>query len=93
MLRSSLGIISPFNYLSSLALDTAMEQPEGQIYIIPVRLEECDAPESLHRYHRVELFEDNGYERLMQALELRRVQGLGDVEVLACPNVLIHFLW
>ena len=36
-----------------LALDTAMEQPEGEIFIIPARLEECDALESLRRWHWV----------------------------------------
>ncbi len=30
-----------------LALDTAMEKPEGEIFIIPARLEECDNLESL----------------------------------------------
>src|SRR5689334_969909 len=32
-----------------LALDTAMEQPEGEIFIIPARLEQCDIPESLQQ--------------------------------------------
>ncbi|MEW5830799.1 MAG: SUMF1/EgtB/PvdO family nonheme iron enzyme [Chloroflexota bacterium] len=54
-----------------LALDTAMEQPEGEIFIIPARLEECTAPESMRRYHWVDLFEEDGYERLMRALQVR----------------------
>ena len=32
-----------------LALDTAMEKPEGAIFIIPARLEECDTLESLRK--------------------------------------------
>jgi hypothetical protein len=32
-----------------LALDTAMEKPEGEIFIIPARLEECDNLESLRK--------------------------------------------
>ncbi len=45
-----------------LALDTAMEKPEGEIFIIPARLEECDNLESLRKWHWVDLFEDDGYE-------------------------------
>ncbi len=54
-----------------LALDTAMEQPEGEIFIIPARLEECDNLESLRKWHWVDLFEEDGYERLMRALRAR----------------------
>ena len=54
-----------------LALDTAMEKPEGEIFIIPARLEECDTLESLRHLHWVDLFEESGYEKLTQALSLR----------------------
>jgi len=54
-----------------LALDTAMEKPEGEIFIIPARLEECDTPESLRKWHWVDLFEPDGYEMLMRALRAR----------------------
>jgi DNA helicase II / ATP-dependent DNA helicase PcrA len=37
-----------------------MEQPEGEIFVIPARLEECDVPPSLQRYHWVDLFDENG---------------------------------
>ena len=54
-----------------LALDTAMEQPEGEIFIIPARLEECDNLESLRKWHQVDLFEEDGYEKLIRALQVR----------------------
>ncbi len=54
-----------------LALDTAMEQPEGEIFIIPARLEECDTLESLRKWHWVDLFEEGGYEGLIHALRSR----------------------
>jgi len=54
-----------------LALDTAMEKPEGEIFIIPARLEECDNLESLRRWHWVDLFEDDGYDMLVRALRVR----------------------
>lgn len=65
-----------------LALDTAMEQPEGEIFIIPARLEECDTLESLRRWHWVDLFEDGGYNKLKQTLGLRanRVDALFKLE-------------
>ena len=54
-----------------LALDTAMEKPEGEIFIIPARLEECDNLESLRKWHWVDLFEDDGYENVIRALSAR----------------------
>lgn len=53
------------------ALDEAEKKPEGTIYIIPLKLEEWDVPERLQRWHRVNLFEEKGYERLMSSLSLR----------------------
>ncbi len=53
------------------ALDVADEQPEGTIFLIPLKLEECDVPERLRRWHWVNFFEDDGYTRLMSALSYR----------------------
>jgi hypothetical protein len=53
------------------ALDVADEQPDGAIFLIPLKLEECDVPERLRRWHWVNLYEERGYERLMQALQAR----------------------
>lgn len=50
-----------------LALDTAMEQPEGEIFIVPLRLEECENLGSLSKWQWVDLFEESGYRRLMLA--------------------------
>ena len=54
------------------ALDKADEMPEGKIFIIPVKFEECDAPNRLKKWHWVSLFESNGYEKLKKSLELCR---------------------
>jgi hypothetical protein len=54
-----------------LALDTAMEKPEGEIFIIPARLEECETLESLRKWHWVDLFEIDGYRMLLRALRIR----------------------
>lgn len=62
------------------ALDRALEMPEGRIFLIPARLEECDVPRSLSGYHWVDLFDEGGYEKLMKSLKVRAVQ-LGCVSV------------
>lgn len=54
-----------------LALDTALEKPEGDTFIIPARLEQCEILESLAKWQWVDLFDQNGYEKLMRALQLR----------------------
>lgn len=54
-----------------LALDVADEQPEGSIFIIPLKLEECQVPERLRRWHWVNFFDTRGYERLIRALRVR----------------------
>jgi tetratricopeptide (TPR) repeat protein len=53
------------------ALDVADEQPEGAIFLIPLKLEECQVPERLRRWHYVKLFTEKGYSRLMRALRKR----------------------
>jgi hypothetical protein len=53
------------------ALDVADEQLEGTIFLIPVKLEECDIPDRLRRWQWVDLFKENGYVRLRRALKAR----------------------
>ncbi|WP_335132298.1 TIR domain-containing protein [Nostoc sp.] len=52
-------------------LDVAEEQPEGSIFIIPAKLEECDIPQRLHQWQWVNLYEQDGYKRLLLALRVR----------------------
>ena len=54
-----------------IALEEADKKPEGEIFIIPARLEECDNLESLSKWHWVDLFESNGFQRLILALRIR----------------------
>jgi hypothetical protein len=56
-----------------LALEKANFLPDDEIFIIPVRLEECDMPEALRRLHRVDLFKAGGYKKLLRALRERFV--------------------
>lgn len=57
-----------------LALDAADEKPEGTIFIIPAKLEECDVPLRLQRWQWVNLFDADGYARLKSALVSRAEQ-------------------
>lgn len=50
------------------ALDVADEKPEDAIFLIPLKLEECDVPERLSRWQWVNLFSPSGYEKLIRAL-------------------------
>ena len=52
-----------------VALDRADEKPEGTIYIIPLRLEDCDVPDRLKRWHWVNLHKKGGLGRLLSALK------------------------
>ena len=53
------------------ALDIETEKPEGTIFLIPARLEECLVPGQLASWQWVDLFEADGYERLLRSLQLR----------------------
>ena len=52
-----------------IALEKANSGPDGEIFIIPARLEKCNVPEPLRRWQRVDLFEADGYKNLMSALK------------------------
>ena len=52
-----------------IALEKANSFPDGEIFIIPARLEMCDTPEPLRRWQRVDLFEADGYKKLLSTLK------------------------
>ena len=58
-----------------IALEKSNLIPDDEVFIIPVRLEECDMPESLSHLHRVDLFERNGYKKLIHSLR-KHVQSI-----------------
>lgn len=53
-----------------LALDVLDEMPENQIYLIPVRLEDCEMPDNLGDFQPANLFESDGFDRLLRAIEI-----------------------
>lgn len=50
------------------AIDIQDEKLESDIYIIPVRLEKCAVPERLLKFQWLDLFNEDGYQRLFKAL-------------------------
>lgn len=58
------------------ALSYAEEKPEGTIYVIPLRLDDCTPPRKLNKYQWVDYFESNAQEKLLKSLRIR-AEGLG----------------
>jgi uncharacterized protein YecT (DUF1311 family) len=58
------------------ALDVASEKPPGTIFIIPIRIEPCDLPESVSKWQAINFFEVGAETRLRESL-LMRAQSLG----------------
>jgi len=71
-----------------IVLDFADYKPEGTLYIMPVRLEECEPPRRLRAWQYADYFEGNrerGLQRLLVSLK-RRADSLGlEVEMPAQP--------
>lgn len=55
------------------ALDILDEMLDSDIYLIPMRLEDCEVPEGLRDLQWVDLFKAGGRTRLVQAIE----EGMG----------------
>jgi hypothetical protein len=51
------------------AMKYAEEKPEGMIYVIPIRLDDCEPPQFIREYQWVDY--PAGYPRLYKALQRR----------------------
>jgi len=64
-------------------LDIADEKPEGAIFVIPLRLNDCPIPRRLRIWHRVDFFPDDkeewAYQKLKESI-LKRSKDLGVYE-------------
>lgn len=76
------------------ALDIALEKPEGTIFIIPLRLDDCDVPRRLRSWQYVDYFPSEkrkaSFQRLLQSLKLRHTQGfpIGLAEDISAQTIL-----
>ena len=53
------------------AIDAAEQQPEGAIFIIPLRLEPCSVPDRLSKWQWIDYSREDAWDRVMQAIRLR----------------------
>lgn len=71
------GSVSKEGYLQRelrFVLDVADEKPEGTIFVVPVKLEDCELPDRLRALHCVTLSAPGGYDKLKLALATRARQ-------------------
>ena len=61
------------------ALDKALEKPDGTIFIIPAKLEECEVPKRLNRFQWVDLFRSDSNKRLLLGLNKRALDLGSDI--------------
>jgi len=61
--------------------DAAAGKTNGSISILTVRLEECSVPQSLETWNSIDLFEVDGYEKLMLAMKFH-----ADMEAIELGN-------
>lgn len=54
------------------ALDILEGLPSDQIYLIPVRLDDCTVPEEVSRHQWVDLFSDDGLTKVLKAISVSR---------------------
>ncbi len=70
-------------------LEILEEQPEGRIYVVPVRLEPCDLPSQFRQLQWCDAFQEGGMKQILAAIA-RGIQERGYVclsaEVLAGPD-------
>lgn len=71
------------------ALNLSEEKPEGSIYIIPLRLDECEPPIRFQQYHWLDYFKENSHEKLLKSLRARsdqlKLSELNDIDVTKSP--------
>lgn len=64
-------------------LDIALEKPEGTIFVVPLRLDECALPRRLRALHYVDYFPADHHkaanQRLLQSLQARYTQIGSDI--------------
>jgi hypothetical protein len=53
------------------AIDIAREKPDGAVFLIPIRLEECEILPSLRDLQCIDWFKQDGHDKLLRALRER----------------------
>jgi hypothetical protein len=58
----------------ALAIEVSHEKPEGTIFLVPVRLDDCVVPHRLKRWQWVDFFSNGGYAKLIASCTHRAEQ-------------------
>ncbi len=71
----SIGAVNEAGFIQKeikTALDVAELQPQGEIFVIPLKMDDkCIIPERLRRWQWVNYFDGSGHEKLLHGLETR----------------------
>jgi len=62
-----------------LALDVLDLIPEGQIFIVPIRLDNCEIPDRFKHLQYCDLFEDNGFDKVLKAIKKQSFPLIPDI--------------
>lgn len=69
------------------ALEQALEKFEDDVWLIPARLDDCDVPDALAHIQWVDLFDDDGLQQLLAAMNYQlNKQGITPPSGLAKPK-------
>ena len=56
-------------------LDIALEKPDGTLFVIPLRLDECEVPRKIRKWHYVDYYPleklESSYKKLIESMKLR----------------------
>jgi len=66
--RSSIDRRGFFHSEMKLAIDEAMRIPDDNIFVLPIRLDDCIIPRTLSKWHVIDLFDQRGIDRLLTAI-------------------------
>ncbi len=72
--KHSTDKIGYYVYETKLASERAFELPDGTIFIIPARLDECEIPARFDKWQWVDFFSSNGYEKIKMSTKIRAQQ-------------------
>jgi formylglycine-generating enzyme required for sulfatase activity len=84
--RTSVAKRSYFQREMKLALDAWQELPEGTVHTIPIRLDDCDVPESFRHYHWTNLLDPTGFDRIVRAIRAEIAKRPGTTDSALAPS-------
>jgi hypothetical protein len=72
--KNSVRKMDSTQYEFGQLIDTWKDMPEGTVYTIPVRINDCQIPELLSSLDHIDLFDDQGLEHIIRCLHEDKTQ-------------------